>query len=62
MEIGANLLSRRHLRTRMSSWLKDHSFAEKSVAWLLDSEEVVDFEEFEGGVSVALGVADWGVS
>ena len=33
MEIGAKRLSSRHFLTRMSSWLKDHSFAEKRVAW-----------------------------
>ena len=30
-EMGENLLSSRHLRTRMSSWLKDHSSADRRV-------------------------------
>ena len=35
MEMGENRGSRRHFFTRMSSWLKDHSSAERRVAWAL---------------------------
>ena len=45
-EMGENLLSSRHFRTRMSSWLKDHSSADRRVVadGLGEAEVVVGCE------------------